>query len=139
MSGFGVRSELWNVAVVFICGQRHLQDLGQMQRVAICTLSDLFAAAEAIGDYEPVSRGFADGGEKFEFADRDRNLIFLGLETKRAGHPAATGGGALEVDAQAAQDGLLGSHLHDGFVMAVAVEERLTVELRQGEILRVGF
>jgi hypothetical protein len=101
-----------------------------MQRLAIGALSDLFAATEAVGDDQPVRRSFADGGKKFEFADCDRNVVFLSLEAELASHAAATGGGALEVDAEAAQDGLLGRHLHDGFVMAVAVEECLAVELR---------
>ena len=41
----------------------------------------------------------------------------------------------MEVDAEAAQERFFGGHLHDGFVMAVSVEQGFARELRE---LRVG-
>jgi hypothetical protein len=79
----------------------------------------------------------ADGGEKFEFADGFRDVVFVFFEAEGASHAAASGSGAVEVDADAAQDGFFGGHLHDGFVMAVAVDEALRFELGQREFLRV--
>jgi hypothetical protein len=108
--------------------ERHLQDLGQMQGLAARALGDLFAATEAVGNDQPVCGGSADGRHKLKFADGDGDIVFVGFETERASHAAASGGWALEVDAEAAQDGLFGSHLHQGFLVAVAVEERLAIE-----------
>ena len=110
-----------------------------MQGMAGRALGDLLAATEAVGDDQPVGRGLADGGEKFEFADGDRDVVLVLFKAKRAGHAAAAGSGALEVDAEAAQDGLFGGHLHERFVVAVAVEERFAVEPREREILGAGF
>jgi hypothetical protein len=52
---------------------------------------------------------------------------------KEPAMPQHPGAGDLEVDAEAAQEGFFGGHLHDGFVMAVAVEERFAVQLGQRE------
>jgi hypothetical protein len=40
----------------------------------------------------------------------------------------------LEVDADAAEERFFGGHLHDGFVMAVAVEEGFAFELREHRV-----
>ena len=45
----------------------------------------------------------------------------------------------MEVDAEAAQDGLFGGHLHEGFVVAMAVEYGFAIEPRDREILGTGF
>jgi hypothetical protein len=45
----------------------------------------------------------------------------------------------LEVDAEAAQDRLFGGHLHEGFVVAVAVQERFAIQLGQRKMLGVSF
>src|SRR5882672_2133398 len=103
------------------------------------TLGNLFAATEAVGDDQPVGRSLADGWHQFEFADGDGDVVFIGFEAEGASHAATAGGGTLEVDAEAAEDGLFGGHLHEGFVMAVAVEERFALEVRQWETPRVGF
>ena len=47
----------------------HLEDFGEMEGVAVGCLRNLFPAAEAVGDHEPIGRGLADGGQEFEFAD----------------------------------------------------------------------
>ena len=106
--------------------ERHLQDFREVEGVAGGALGDLFAAAEAVGDDEPVPRGFTDCGEKFEFADGGGNVIFLfiSFEAEGASHAAASGSWGLEVDADAVQQRFFGGHLHDGFVMTVSVKER---------------
>ena len=126
------------------CGvaiDRHLHDFRQVEGVAGRGLGDLLAATEAVGDDQPVGRGVADGGEKFEFADGDRQvvLVFIPFEAEGACHAAAAGGGAAEVDAQAVQDGLFRRHLHEGLVVAVSVEERFAVQLGQWDIRGEGF
>ena len=77
---------------------------------------------------------FADGGQKFEFADRLRDFVFVVLEAERAGHTAASRSWSLEVDADAAQQRFFGGHLHDGLVMAVPVQQSFAFEARQREI-----
>ena len=84
-------------------------------------MGDLFAATEAVGDDEPVGGGLANCGQEFEFADGLGDIVFVVLKAEGAGHAAAAGSGTVEVDADPAQDGLLGGHLHNGFVMAVSV------------------
>ena len=108
-----------------------------MQRTAVCQLGDLFAATEAVGEDEAIFWRVADGGEEFEFADGLRDFVFVVEEAEGAGHAAAAGGGRVEVDAEAAQEGFFGGHLHQGFVMAVAVDEGLSVQA--GELHVVTF
>ena len=69
----------------------------------------------------------ADGGEEFEFADGLGDFVFVMFEAEGTGHAAASGSGGLEVDAEAVEERFFGSHFHDGFVMAVAVEESFAV------------
>jgi len=99
-SGTDFRGQL----VVFILFQRHLEDLGEVQGLAVGALGDLFAATEAVGDDQAVGGSTADGGEEFEFTDGHGNVVFVALEAERAGHTAASGGGLAEVDAETAQD-----------------------------------
>ena len=61
------------------------------------------------------------------------------LEAEGASHAAASRSGGLEVDADAAQQRFLGGHLHDGLVMAVSVQQRLALEVRQRRIPGVEF
>ena len=93
-------------------------------------LGDLLAATESVGDDQPVGGRVADGGEKFEFADGRGDVVLVALEAEGAGHAAASGSGLVEVDAEAAEEGFFGGHLHDGLVMAVSVEQGFAVELR---------
>ena len=117
----------------------HAENFSQMKCASVCTLRDLLVAAEAVGDHQPVGGGLADGREEFEFADGDGDIVFVALEAEGAGHAAATGSGRLELDADAAQDGFFGGHLHERFVMAVAVKDGLTVYLGRGEMRGVDF
>ena len=98
--GVGIRLGQGGAGVV----QRHLQDFGQVEGVTWRGLGDLLAATEAVGDDQPVGRRLADGGEEFEFADGNGEVVFVGLEAERARHAATAGGGALEVDAETVQD-----------------------------------
>ena len=70
--------------------QRHLQHLGNMQRVAASGLLDLFAATEAIGDDERTGRGLARCRQNHQFAYRHGNIVVLFFKTEGAGHAAAT-------------------------------------------------
>ena len=45
----------------------------------------------------------------------------------------------MEVDAEAVEERFFGSHLHDGFVMAVSVEQGLARELREPRVGRKGL
>jgi hypothetical protein len=102
-----------------------------VEGVAGGALGDLLAAAESVGDDEPVGGGTADGREKFEFADGLGDVVVVVLEAEGSGHAAASGSWGLEVDADAVEERFFGGHLHDGFVVAVSVEEGFAGELRQ--------
>jgi diadenosine tetraphosphatase ApaH/serine/threonine PP2A family protein phosphatase len=117
--------------------ERHLQDFGEVKGVTAGALGDLLAAAESVGDDEPVGWGLADRGQKFEFADSGGDFVFVVVESEGAGHAAASRGGRLEIDANAAQEGFFGGHLHDRLVMAVAVEQGFAGELRERGEARV--
>lgn len=116
-----------------------MEHFGQVQGAARRTLGDLLAATETVGNDEPIGWCLADGGEQFQFSDGDGDIVLLGIEAERAGHTAASGSGAVEVDADAAQDGLFGGHLHQRFLMAMAVEDRWTIEAGRRKVWGVGF
>lgn len=92
--------------------ERHLDDFGKVQRVTGRTLGNLLAATEAVGDDEPVGRSVADGGHEFELSDGDGDVVLVRFEAEGTSHAAASGGGTLEVDAETAEHGLFGRHLH---------------------------
>src|ERR1700728_339576 len=112
----------------------HLQNFGKMKRVTPGSLPDLLAATESVGDDEPVRGRFTHCGQKFEFADGRGDFIFVVLKAERAGHPTASRSWSLEVDADSPQQRLLGSHLHDGLVMAVSVQQCLALVAREWTI-----
>lgn len=97
--------------------QRHLQDFGKVQGVTGRALGDLFATTETVGDDQPVGWCAAHGGEKFELADGDGQVVPvvvpIALEAERAGHATASWSGAVEIDAEAVQDSLFGGHFHE--------------------------
>src|SRR5215469_8804048 len=122
----------FRVRIVMVESRRmecHLEDFGKMQGLARSALCDLLAAAESVGNDEPVVGRPADGGEKLEFADGGGDLVVLGMEAEGASHAAAAGSGRLEVNAETAEEGFLGGHLHERFVMAVSVDEGVAGEL----------
>src|ERR1035437_503521 len=49
--------------------ERHLEDFGEVQGAGGGCFGDLLAAAESVGDEEPIRGSFADGGEEFELSD----------------------------------------------------------------------
>src|SRR5262249_42901628 len=114
-----------------IAGERHLHDLCKVESMTVAALGDLFAAAEAVGDDPGVSRRAADGWQTLEFADRQRNVIFVGYKAEGARHSAATRRRGLNVQTKAAQKLFLGRHLHDGFLVAMAMEQSCAGKLRQ--------
>ena len=67
----------------------HLQHLGQMQRVAMRELRDLFLAAEAVGDDQRLVVRFAHGGQQALLAASNRYVVVpTALEAERTGHAA---------------------------------------------------
>src|SRR5580700_3725840 len=110
-----------------------------MKRMPVRALGDLLAAAESVGDDQPVGRGMADGGKEFQFTDRDGNIVLIGFKAEGTRHAAAAGSWSVELDPDPAQNGFFCGHLHQGFVMAVTVQERFAVEPWQRETLGVGF
>src|ERR1700719_2226183 len=110
-----------------------------MERVTACALRDLLATTESVGDDEPVGGRVANSREKFEFANGRGDFVLVVLEAEGSGHATASRSRSLEVDADAAQEPLFGGHLHDGLVMAVSVEQRLALELREGRVAGVVF
>src|ERR1700741_2492345 len=109
-----------------------------MQGLTIGALVNLLAAAEAVGDDEPVGRSFADRREKFEFPDGGGNVVLITLKPERSCHPAATGSRCLEGQTHASQHRLLGVHLQNRLVVAMTVNDGLAAKLRQGDQLAVA-
>jgi hypothetical protein len=99
-------------------------------------LRDLLAAAEAVGDEDGFGRGGADGGEENPFAERLGDDEFFALEAERAGHAAATGVEEFDFGAGAAEDRDFVGHLHDGFVMAVTLEDDFSADKLGGLEIR---
>ena len=118
----------------FSLAKCHLQDLGEVQSVAVGALGDLLAATETVGDNQSFWGGGADGREEFELADGLGDRVFFFFESERSGHAAAAWSGGVEIEAEAGEDGFFGGHFHDGFVVAVAVDEGFAAQRRDGEI-----
>src|SRR6201997_720263 len=102
-----------------------------MEGVAVRGLANLLAAAESVGDHQPVWRSLADGGEEFEFADGGGDVVLFGFKSERAGHAATAGSWRLEIKADAGEDCLFGIHFEDGLVVTMAVDDGLAPELRE--------
>ena len=127
---------LWSFARLM---QGHLQNFGEMERMAIGLLRDLLAATETIGDDEPVGRSAADGGKKFKFADGFRNVVFVFFKSKSSRHSAASRSRRGEIDAHALQHSFFGRHFHDCLVMAMPVDQRAPLQFGNLEIWRALF
>ncbi len=56
------------------------------------------------------------------------------FEAERSGHAAAARSRSGIVDPHAGKDGFLGRHLHDRFVMAMPMNDRLAGKVRKREI-----
>src|SRR5713101_8302134 len=107
-----------------------------MQGLTTRTLGNLLLATEAIGNNQVVGRSVSDRREKLQFADGDRNIILIFFKAKRPCHPAASRCRSIVVDAHPSQDRLLVGHLHNGFVMTMAMNQRLSGKPRQMKMLR---
>src|SRR5580698_673628 len=116
--------------------QSHLENLGQVQGVAVSLLSNLLAAAKAIGNDEPIGWSLSHGRQKFELANGFRDVVFFFLEAERTGHTAASRSRRSELNAHSVKHSFLRSHLHDGFVMTMSVNECAAWQLRRREVFR---
>src|SRR3954469_1196450 len=112
--------------------QGHPQHLRRMQRTAAGLLGDLLAATEARGNDQGVLRSLAHGGEEHLLAHRDRDVVALPLlEAEGAGHAAAAGVEHLQIEPEIAQHLHRVVHVEDRFLMAMAVEQGLALQLRE--------
>src|SRR5882672_5483824 len=102
-----------------------------MQGLTVGFLGNLLAAAEAVGDDQPVGGRLADSWQKFELPDSFRHVVFLFFEAESSRHAAASGCWSGEIDPHPAQDRFFRGHLHDRFVMAVTVNESLACDFRE--------
>jgi len=114
-----------------------LEDLGEVEGTAVGVLGDLLTTAEAVGDDEPVVRGLADCGEKFEFSDSLGDfIVFATMEAEGTCHATASRGRSSEVNTETTEERLLGRHLHERLVMAVAMDQGFAIELRESRVCR---
>src|SRR5437763_42931 len=70
--------------------QRHLQDLGGVQRPAVTELGDLGAAAEAVGHHQGVGGLLTDPWHQHSFGAGDGYVVVPALEAEVAGQAAAS-------------------------------------------------
>ncbi len=109
------------------------QNFSEVKGLAIGQLGNLLTATEPIGDENRGWAGGFDGREKALIGDSFRDLKFASFEAKWAGHSAATGLDELDIGSGLAkQRDFAGRAAEDGFVMAVAVNENLSVRERAG-------
>src|SRR5215470_2491326 len=109
--------------------QGHLENLRQMQGLAVSGLGDLSAAAKAIRYDERLLVGLAYGWEQCMLANGQRHIVVAGLKAKRTSHAATPGVEHLIVETKLGEPLGLRVHAHDGLVMAVAVHDRLALQL----------
>jgi len=94
-------------------------------------------AAVDVGDNQPIGWSLADGGQQVHLSNGFRDWIFFFLEAEGSGHAATSGSGRGEVNPHALKHRLFGGHLHDGLVMAMAVDQRSALEFgkREGVVI----
>src|SRR4029077_7740970 len=66
-------------------------------------------------------------------ADAHRDVVVLRLKAERAGHPAASRIEMIEIESELAEHGFLRLELHDCLVMAMALDDRLALQVRHPE------
>ena len=98
-------------------------DFGEVDGAAAGVLRDLLAATEPVSDEDGLGRGGADGGQQNAFAEGLGDFKFVMLEAEGAIHAAAAGVEQVNVGAGAAEEGELVGHLHQGLVMAMALDD----------------
>jgi hypothetical protein len=74
-----------------------------VQRLALCLLADLFAAAEAIRHDDGRVRRLTHSRQQAAFANGDGDIIFIALKPKRSRHAAAAGVQYLSIKAKLLQ------------------------------------
>lgn len=112
-----------------------LEDFGEVEGVAVGFLVDLFAAGEAVGEDEGIVGGVADFGEEEAFAALDGDIVVGAFfVSEGARHTAAAVLGFVEVGVEVLEEFLFVVHAHEGFVVAVAVEEDFLMECGGFEI-----
>src|SRR5437016_12702083 len=94
-----------------------------MKRAPTRRLRDLLATTEAVRNDQRLRRRSPDRGEQDALADRLRHGERLGTEAERSGHSTAARIDRLERHAHLPEQRLFIGHLHERFVMTVAVEE----------------
>src|SRR5438270_1840243 len=105
-----------------------------MERVAIRALGNLLAAAEPVGDDERLRGSLPNCGKQFQFANRDRHLVLLFFKPERTRHSAAPRSRRGKIYAHLPQDRLFIVHLHNGFVMAMSMNDGLRLQTRHLKI-----
>ena len=102
-------------------------------------MGDLFATAEAIGDDQRVLVGVADGGQQDALTTCDGDVVVGFLEAESPGHATATRVEYRVVEPKLLEDSLLWRCTHDGFVMAVHVDDSFALELWKLIVPRFPF
>lgn len=122
--------------------KRELQNLRRVERPALGSLEDLLAAAEPVGDHEPVARGSAHFREEHALPYPGGDLIGFSGEAEGAGHPAAALRRPLGFNAQPMQQLHFPLEADHCMVVAMGLHQRATtlpwlgktVEIAKGEI-----
>ena len=104
-----------------------------MQRFPAGGLADLLAAAEAVGDAERVCVGGAHSRQQHAFGTAHRYLVLVRVETERSGHATAAGIKNLVIETEVPRHLPVSIRLQDRFVVAVRMDDRRPLELRQGK------
>src|SRR5438128_2717988 len=106
-----------------------LYDLGQVQSAAVRGLGDLFATTEAIGDDQRVLVSVAHGGQQDALTTFDGDIVVVFLKAESPGHATATGVEYRVVKPELLENCLLWHCTHDGFVMAMHLDNSFALEL----------
>ena len=112
-------------------GHCHVEDFGQVQRLAIRGLRDLLVAAESVGHDQRVLRDGPDGGQKDSLARLHGDVVVTRLKTERPRHPAAARLGNVDIQSDPAQYLQFVVHLHQRLVVAMAVDKRAPSQLSE--------
>jgi len=111
-------------------------DFREVDGAAAGVLRDLLAAAEAIGNEDGLGRSGADGGQENAFAESLGDFKLVAFEAEGAGHAAAAGVEQIDVGAGAPEQFQFRCHLHQGFVMAVPLDDDFAAGMLGGMEVR---
>src|SRR5204863_8696550 len=108
---------------------RELDDLREMQRLALASVGDLRAAREPVGDDQRVRAGGPDLGEQHAFPGLDRDLVLVaGLVAERSSEPTASRVEHSMVEAEDVEDLFVAARVRGRALMAVQVHEGALLE-----------